>query len=73
MTTPDDANTVAGGSPVARGVRRYWVRNYRCNNAECCDGAWPIQVAHTTDTKDHWCAWCGEKCTYEFDVVTCDA
>ena len=59
--------------PVEPTVRRHWVRNYRCENHDCCDGAWPIQVAHTTDTKEHWCAWCGEKCTYERDVMVCDA
>lgn len=53
-------------------VNRRWVRSYRCNNKKCCDGALSIQVAHTTDTKEHFCAWCGEQCVYENDVMVCD-
>jgi hypothetical protein len=68
-----DEITQAVGAPLERQVGRHWVRNYRCKNPECCDGAWPIQVAHTTDTKEHWCSWCGDKCVYESDAMVCDA
>lgn len=57
--------TNKGSTPMAQ----YWVRNYVCNNPDCCDGEWTIQVTHTSDTTIHECSWCGERCEYVGDVT----
>lgn len=57
---------------MSQDTKHYWVRQYRCINVECCNGEFPIQVTHTTDTKIHFCAWCGKQCEYERDVCEVD-
>jgi len=50
-------------------MKEYWVREYKCNNPDCCDGYPLIQVYHTIDTKTHYCTFCGVLCEYVGDVV----
>lgn len=45
-------------------AKKYWVREYVCNNVDCCDGSPPIQVIHSTDTKVHFCTYCGVQCEF---------
>ena len=66
-------NAAAPASQVKLLGRRYWIRNYRCMNKQCCDGLCKIQVVHTTDTKTHLCSWCGSSCLWDSDEGVVDA
>jgi hypothetical protein len=47
-------------------MKIHYVREYQCPNKGCLKH--PIQVTHTTDTKDAWCSHCGDYLDFIRDV-----